>query len=137
MSTHPSGGWQANPAPLIVAAAVTAVEGVAFGVLGLLGLVDLTPQTLSIGVSAAVFFIAYAALLLVSARALVRREGWARGPVLITQLLLVGIAWNARENWSVALLLVVLAVAGLVGLVHPSSISVLEVARGRDDDAEA
>lgn len=63
----------------------------------------------------------------------VRRRGWARGPVITVQLLAVPVAMSmlASEKWYLGVLLITAAVVGLTG-AHPA---VLGSARGEDQDA--
>ena len=53
------------------------------------------------------------------------RHTWARGPLLLAQLLTLGLAWNFRADVLVALVLLVVGAAGLVGLLHPQTIAAL------------
>ena len=113
-----------TPPPLSVAASIAAVQG-----LGLLGLTVLEAASvdggrIALGVSTAFFFAAYGVLLLAAALGLVRGGTWARGPVLITQLIQLGVAWNFRTDAPVVLLvvLVVAALAAIAGIVHPASV---------------
>ncbi len=112
------------PPPLRVAASVAAVQG-----LGLLGLATVETASidgdrLALGASTAFFFAAYGVLLLAAGFGLVRGGTWARGPVLITQLIQLGVAWNVRGDAPVVLLvvLVVSAIAAVAGIVHPASV---------------
>jgi hypothetical protein len=67
------------------------------------------------------FFGIYGGALLVAARALWRLEGWARGWVLVTQLVQLGIAWSLRGDPTtvVALVLAALAVVVLAAMLSP------------------
>jgi hypothetical protein len=62
-----------------------------------------------------------------------RGRGWARSPILVSQLMFLGLAWSFRggaTTWiSVALAVVALIV--LAGMLHPASIDALT---GRGDD---
>jgi len=115
-----------NPPPLTVAASLVVLQGVALLVLGALELADLTEGRLSMGVSTAVFFVVYGGLLTVCAWGLTRRQGWTRGPVLITQLIQLGIAWNLRDDPVAALCLAGTAAVVLAGMLHPATIKVLQ-----------
>ena len=64
-------------------------------------------------------------LLLVAAVSLRRRTSWARGPALITQLILLGIAWNVRDHVAAAVGIAVVAVVAIAGVVHPTSVEAL------------
>jgi len=121
------------PAPLVVAASLAAAEGLVIGILGLLELVSLSSGRVTMGVTTAVFFTAYGALLVYCGWQLRRRTTWARAPVLLAQLIQLGLAWNFREGDTlpVAIGLAVLAAAVLAGLFHPASM------RALDDDEPA
>ena len=113
------------PPPLVTAASLVAVEGVVLVLLAGVGLLDLASDRVSAGVSLSVFFAVYGAVLLASAAALVRRQGWARGPVLMTQLVLIGLAWNLRDVVLLAVVMAVSAVVVLVGMLSRASIEAL------------
>ncbi len=116
------------PAPLLLAAALTALEGLVIGGYAVLELVSLSSGRVTMGVTTAVFFAAYAAGLLGCAWQLTRCAAWARSPVLLAQLIQLGLAWNFREGDTlpVAVGLAVVSVAVLVGLFHPASMRALD-----------
>jgi hypothetical protein len=115
----------ANHAPLTVAASLVAIQGALLLTFAVLELVSISSERLSLGVSTTVFFAIYGAALLLCAWALTRQQGWARGPVLLTQLIQLGLAWNLRDVALVAVLLTVAALIVLAGMLHPSSIEAL------------
>lgn len=114
------------PVPLLLAAVLVGAEGLGLLGLGVVGLLDVVPSRVEVGVSVALFFTAYGVALLACARALTRCLGWARGPVLLTQLIMVGIAWNARENPVVAVPLVLVAAVALVAMLRSESVEALQ-----------
>jgi len=122
------------PAPLLTAAGLTLVEGLLTVMYGIGEAVHITSERLAMGVSTAAFFVAYGAAMILCAWGLRRLRSWARGPVLLAQLILLGLAWNFRQGdtWPVAIGLAVPAAIVLVGMLVPSSIEALE--HGRDDD---
>ncbi|WP_139980771.1 hypothetical protein [Nocardioides litoris] len=126
-----------RPAPLTVAAVLVALQGLVLVALAVLGLLDVAPGNLEVGLSLAVFFGAYGALLLFATVALLRVQGWVRGPVLLTQLLQLGIAWNARENPALAAPLAVAALAAIAAMLHPASVAALLGVREDEGDAAA
>ena len=130
---HPNETASTVPPPLTVAASVAAVQGFVLLVLAVLELANVSSDRLGFGLSTAVFFAAYGVVLIGAALALWRRHGWARGPVLITQLIVLGLAWNLREHVLVALGLAAVAVVVVAGVVHPDTIAALE--DRPDDDA--
>ena len=79
--------------------------------------------------SLSVFFLICGATLALCAWGLNAIRPWARGPVLLAQLVWLGLAWNFRDLWLVAALLAVSAAVVLAGLLHPRSIDALESAR--------
>jgi hypothetical protein len=116
------------PAPLVVAASLTALEGLVIAVLGLLELVNLSSGRVTMGLTTAGFFAAYGALLVFCAWQLTRLTPWVRAPVLLAQLIQLGLAWGFREGdtVSVAVALAVVAAIVLAGLFHPASMRALD-----------
>jgi len=113
---------------MVVAASVTAVEAFGLLALGLLELANLRSVRLTMGVTTAGFFLVAAAGLAWCAWSLWRVRRWARGPVVMAQLIQLGLAWNFRDVWSL-LLPLGLGVAALVviaGLLHPATTQALE-----------
>ena len=119
------GTFQAPP-PLVVAASLAAVEGLVVGGIGLVELVNLTSGRLTMGLTTTVFFAAYAAGLLFCAWQLNRGTPWVRSPLVLAQLIQLGIAWNVRDTPAVAITLAVVALAVLAGLFHPASMKALD-----------
>lgn len=115
-----------NPPPLTVAASVVAVEGIVLVLLAILEFASVSSERVGLGVSTAGFLMAYGVVLLAAGWGLFRRSSWSRGPVLITQLIALGIAWNVREQLPVAIGLVLCAAIVLAGLLHPDTIEALE-----------
>ena len=113
------------PATLLVAAVVVALQGAGLLGLGAVGLFDVVPSRVEVGVSVAAFFLLLGAALIACAWALVRVQGWARGPVMLTQLIQLGIAYNVRDEVVPAVVLAVVAVVALVAMVRPESIAAL------------
>lgn len=112
-----------TPPPLTVAASLVAVQGLVLVLLGAVELSDLSAGRVGLGVSTAGFFAGYGALLVGAGWALRRGLGWARGPVLLSQLIWLGLAWNLRDLAAVAILLAISAGVVLTGLLHPDSIA--------------
>jgi hypothetical protein len=111
-----------------VAAALVALEAVLLLVLAVLELANLRSVRLTMGVTTTVFFLVAAAGLAWCAWSLWRARRWARGPVVMAQLIQLGLAWNFRDE-PTTLIAVGLAVVGLVviaGLFHPATTQVLE-----------
>ena len=114
-----------SPPPLLVAASLAAVQGLLLVLLAVLEVASLSSERMSLGVTTSAFFGLYGVALLGCAFALTRHQGWARGPVLLTQLIQLGLAWNLREFWPVALLMAGTAVVVIAGMIHPSTTDLL------------
>ena len=116
------------PPALVTAAGLVLIEGILTVMFGISEAVQIRSERLVMGVTTAVFFVVYGAALLVCAWGLNRLRTWARGPVLLTQLIWLLLAWSFREGdtWPIALGLAVPAVIALVGMLVPSSVDALE-----------
>jgi hypothetical protein len=112
-----------TPAPLAVAAGITFVEGLLTVLFGVTEVVSLDSDRLVMGLTTSVFFLAYGVGLLLCARGLHTVRPWARGPVLLSQLIWLGLAWNFKDGSTlpVAIGLAVAAAIVLTGLLHPRS----------------
>jgi len=120
------------PRPLLVAAAITALEGVAMLVYGVLELVNLADGRVAMGLTTTAFFGLYGAGLLALALALTRGRSWARAPVVGTQLILLGTAWSFRggDTTWVFVLVSALALVTVLGLLLPESRAALSADEG-------
>ncbi len=116
---------QPNPPPLTVAASLAAIQGVTLLVLAGVEVASTNSDRASMGVTTAVFFALYGVVLVGAAIALTRRQGWARGPVLMTQLVQLGLAWNLREYTLVAVTMAVAAVLVIAGMLSAASLRAL------------
>ena len=119
----------------MVAAGLTLVEGLLTVMYGVGEAVHVTSDRLAMGVTTSVFFVAYGAAMVFCAWGLNRLSTWARGPVLLAQLIWLGLAWNFRDGDTlpIAIGLAVPAAIVLVGMLLPSSVDALEHGRGRDE----
>ena len=117
-----------TPPALVTAAGLTFVEGLLTAMYGIAEAVHITSDRLVMGLTTSVFFLGYGAALVVCAWALNRLRTWSRGPVLLAQLIWLGLAWNFREGDTlpVAIGLAVPAVVVLVGMLLPTSVDALE-----------
>jgi len=115
------------PVTVHVAAALTALEGLAFAVYGLSLLPAFVGGHPEAGSMSLLFFVAYAVFLGVCAWQLWRLRSWARAPVVVAQLiqLLVGTSFWGGGTTPVAVVLVGVAAAVLVTLLHPRSLAAL------------
>jgi hypothetical protein len=116
------------PPPLAVAAALVAVEAFLLLVLAVLELANLRSIRLTMGVTTTVFFLVAAAGLAWCAWSLWKARRWARGPVVMAQLIQLGLAWNFRDapTTLIAVGLAVVALVVIAGLLHPATTRVLE-----------
>ena len=116
------------PPPLVTAASLVAVEALLLLSLGVLELAALDSDRLTMGVTTGGFFLAAGLGLAACAWSLGRGRRWGRGPVLLAQLIALGLAWNLRGEPTtlVAVGLAAVALVVVAGLVHPDSVDVLE-----------
>jgi hypothetical protein len=85
------------------------------------------------GVTTAAFFLGYAAALLLCGYGLLRLVSWARSPVVLTQLIQLGVAWSWRGTLAVSVPLALVSVAVLVAVFAPASLAALEPREDRPD----
>jgi len=117
-----------TPAPLAVAAGMTFIEGLLTTLFGITEVFSLDSDRLVMGLTTSLFFLAYGVGLLFCAWGLHTVRAWARGPVLLSQLIWLGLAWNFKDGSTlvIAIGLAVAAAIVLAGLLHPRSIDALE-----------
>jgi hypothetical protein len=123
----PDVGGRTQPAPLVVAGSLAAVEGVLVAAYGVLLAADIHADRAAMGVTTSVFFVLLGAVLVMCAWHVVHGRGWARSPVVVTQVLALGLAWNflgGSTTW-VSVVLGLVAAVVLVGLLHPASVEAL------------
>lgn len=100
---------------LRVAASIVWAESLAFGVLVVLDAADLSGKRLGFGIGAGVLLASYGAGQAWAAWRVTRGDGWARSPLIVTQLIQLLLAWNLRTSdtrWLAALM----AISGVVTL---------------------
>jgi hypothetical protein len=121
----------ASPAPLVTAASLAALEGVVIIALAVLEIASLTGGRLTMGLTTTLFFALYGGLLLVCAWAITHGGTWARGPILLAQLIQLGLAWNlwGGETTPISLVIGVVALVAIAGIVHPRSVEAIESQR--------
>lgn len=122
-----------TPAPLVVAASLVAVEGLLLLGYAVLELASLDPDRAAVALTTSAFFAVYGALLIGASWAVTRGRSWARSPIVLAQLIQLGVAWSFRggDTTWVAVAMAVVAVVVLVGLLNPASIAALD-----ESDAE-
>jgi hypothetical protein len=121
------------PPPLVVAAGLAAVEGLLLVGYGVLEAAHVHWDRAAMGVTTSLFFALLGGLLATCAWLVLRGRSWARSPIIVAQVMFLGLAYNflgGSTTWvSIALALVAAVV--LVGLLHPASIEALA---GDDQD---
>ncbi|GAA5150847.1 hypothetical protein GCM10023340_28760 [Nocardioides marinquilinus] len=122
-----------RPPALTVAAALVGLQGLGFVGLAALSASDTVADRLEVGLSVAVFLAGYGAVLLAGAWGLATLRSWSRGPVLMTQLVQLGLAWNVRAEPGLAVPLAVSAVVVGVCVLRPSSLEALGVRLEREE----
>jgi hypothetical protein len=112
----------------VVAASLVAVEAFILTALGVLELANLRAIRLTMGLTTSAFFLVAAVGLAWCAWSLWKVRRWARGPVVMAQLIQLGLAWNFRDVWTVLLplSLALVALVVIAGLLHPATTQVLE-----------
>ncbi|MFP5253657.1 MAG: hypothetical protein ACLGH4_07660 [Actinomycetes bacterium] len=119
------------PAPLGVAASLAAVEGILMVLYGVAELFALEVARAVMGATTALFFLVYGAGMVLCAWRMARGVTWARSPVVMAQLIQLGVAWSFRggDSTLVAVALAGVALLVLGGVFHPASLRAL----GGDD----
>ena len=124
-TADPSGNHAARL--LRLAALVCLAEGAALVVLAVIEVVNLDSGRLVVGITTTIFFVLYAAGLVAAAIGLARARSWARAPLMLSELIQVGLAWSFHGPGTdpVAPLLAVSALFVIVVLVLPSTTTAL------------
>ena len=115
------------PAPLVVAVSVVALEALLLVLFGLAELRSLSATKATMGITTSLFFAVYGVGLGWCAWQLRRLEHWPRAPIVLAQLIQLGVAWSFRSGstGAVSAGLTVLAVVVLAGIFHPASLRAL------------
>jgi hypothetical protein len=118
---------RAAPAPLVVAASLVGVEGLLLLAYGVLEAAHVHADRAAMGITTSLFFACLGLALVGCAWLVVRGRPWARGPVMLAQLMLLGLAWSFLGGATTWVSVVMALVAGVVlaGLLHPASIDAL------------
>ncbi|MBC7595979.1 MAG: hypothetical protein H7288_18945 [Kineosporiaceae bacterium] len=117
---------------VVIAVFVVAIEAVAYVVLAVLAVADISGDAIGTGIGIALFLVLYGLAQLFAAWKLLSWHSWARGPLLFTQLVQLGLAWGLRdskEQW-LAILMAISAAVALGCLIAPAVTRAL-----LDDDA--
>ena len=115
------------PRPLLLGALLAGLESAALVLAAVLEVATTVAERATMGTTTALFFLVYAAGLAWCAWGLTRAATWARSPVVLAQLIQLGVAWSFRGGSTtlVALVLAAVAVAVLVCVLHPRSTAAL------------
>jgi hypothetical protein len=110
-----------------MAASLAGLEAVLLVGYGIVLLASLHTDRLAMGLTTPVFFLVYGAALGLCAWAVTRLHSWGRAPLVLAQLIQLGLAWNSRGGAPLALTLAlaVVALVVLVGIFHPASVRAL------------
>lgn len=100
--------------PLQLAVALVAVEVLVLLGLAVGELLSVDSDRPAVGITTALFFVLYAAGLAVAARGLWRLRSWSRGPLVLAQLIQLGVAWSFYGNSTVWLAVLVALPAAVV-----------------------
>jgi hypothetical protein len=133
----PAGNAKAAAVPrtMLFAAVLVGIEALALLVFGVAALLNAHSSTAGLGITNGIFFLLYAAGLGFAAWGLSRARRWSRSPVLIAQVIQLGVAYSfaGHNTVAVAVVLAVVAIPVLVILFIPSTTDALW--GPRDDDA--
>jgi hypothetical protein len=107
----------------VLATVLVGAEAAAVLVLGILEVGVLSGSRAAMGLTTAVFFLVYGAGLAACGWSLHRLRAWARAPVVLAQLIQLGVAWSFRSGGTtpVAAALAVVALLVLAGVFAPAS----------------
>ncbi|HSS68637.1 MAG TPA: hypothetical protein VLK34_08790 [Nocardioidaceae bacterium] len=117
------------------AAAVVCLEGLTLVGIGVAEIFAIDSERIALGVTNTVFFVLYGALLLWCARSLLAAQSWSRSPIVLTQLIQLGVAWSfagGNTRWLAAVL-ALFALGVLTVMLAPSTTEVLYGRRSRWD----
>jgi hypothetical protein len=116
------------PPPLVVAAGLAGLEGLLVLAYAVALSTDIHSDRVAMGVTTSLFFGLLAGVVIACAWCVAQGRPWARSPIVVTQILALGLAWNflgGSTTW-LSVVLAVLAVAVLAGLLHPASVEALD-----------
>ena len=115
-----------RPVTIVVAAVLLALEAlIALGYAALeIGQVRMSRAVVGVGVT--ILMACFGVFLLFVARGVFRGKRWSRGPAVAAQLILLPLAlsFNGGSTTWVSVALAALAIAVLVGVLHPRSTAV-------------
>jgi hypothetical protein len=124
--TGPPASGRRRPLSIVVAAAFLVVEALSALAYAVLEVGQIRMSRAEVGVGVAILMAGFGLLLLLVARGVFLGRRWSRGPAVVTQLILLPLAWSFKggsTTW-VSVVLAALAIAVLVGVLHPRSTAV-------------
>ena len=123
------------PPPLVVALSLAGLEGLLVLAYGVLEAANVHADRAAMGVTTAVFFVLLGGAVVACAWLVAHGRAAARSPVIVVQVIVLGLAWDLRGGAStwVAVGLALVAAVVLVGLLHPDSIAAFTDGDGARD----
>ena len=115
-----------RPLTIVVAAVLLGLEGLIALAYAALEIGQVRMSRAVVGVGVAILMACFGVFLLFVARSVFRGKRWSRGPAVATQLILLPLALSfagGGTTW-VSVVLAALAIAVLVGVLHPRSTAV-------------
>lgn len=101
-------------------------QAVALIVLAVLQVFNLHRDKLAMGWTTAGFFVLAALALAWCALGVLNLHSWARSPIVLAELINLGLAWSFRDNAVVAVVLLLISLTALVGIFAPASLHALD-----------
>ena len=108
---------------LLLAGALLGVQALAVLAFGVFEVTQIRPANAAMGIGVALMIMAYGVLLAAVARAVARGRRWSRGLAVVTQLVLLLLAYSVRQpptTWA-GLVMGLVALTVLVCLLLPTS----------------
>jgi hypothetical protein len=120
-----------------VGAALVGAEAVALLAFAVVDLLNINSDRLTLGITNAVFFALYAAGLAFCAVGFARLSSWSRSPIVLAQVIQLGVAWSffSRATAWLSAALAIPAAVVLVAALAPSTTQSLY--GGENDDARS
>lgn len=119
----------AAPRPLVVASAVTLLQSVTFLGLTFAQSLSFSSERAAMNWTTILGFLLWALMLGACGWQVLRGRSWARSPIVMAQLIHLGVAWSFVKGdpvqWQAvtAWVIAATAVVVLIGLFHPKSIN--------------
>lgn len=109
-----------SPLTLRLAGAFVAIESLLLVLVAVLGLI--APSNIGVALGLGVLYVVSAIGLALAGVGLWERRSWGRAPVVLAQLVILGVAWDVHQDApAVAIGGLLLGVAVLVCVLHPAS----------------